>query len=46
MLDIWRSRIEREAAKKHREFAGRRNLGEVAKLYTKMEREVKEEIKV
>ena len=32
MLDIWRSRIEREAAKKHREFAGRRNLGEVAKL--------------
>merc|ERR1719471_1678063 len=46
MLDIWRSRIEREAAKKHREFAGRRNLGEVVKLYTKMEREVKEEVKV
>ena len=33
MLDIWRTRIEREAAKKHREFAGRRNLGEVTKLY-------------
>jgi len=46
MLDIWRTRIEREAAKKHREFAGRRNLGEVVKLYTKMEREVKEEVKV
>ena len=46
MLDIWRSRIEREAAKKHREFAGRRNLGEVVKLYTKMEREVKEEVTV
>jgi len=44
LLDIWKSRLEREAAKKHREFAGRRNLGEVAKLYIKMEREVKEEL--
>ena len=35
----------REASKKHVEFAGRRNLGEVAKLYIKMEKEnmVKEE---
>lgn len=27
----------REANKKHVEFAGRRNLGEIAKLYIKME---------
>jgi len=42
MLDIWRTRVEREAARKHREFAGRRSLGEVAKLYTKMEVKVEE----
>ena len=34
----------REASKKHVEFAGRRNLGEVAKLYIKMENTVKEEM--
>ena len=33
----------REASKKHVEFAGRRNLGEVAKLYIKMEKENMEE---
>lgn len=42
MLDIWRTRVEREAARKHREFAGRRTLGEVAKLYTKMEVKLEE----
>ena len=31
--------VFREASKKHVEFAGRRNLGEVAKLYMKMEKE-------
>merc|ERR1712098_171649 len=39
LLEIWKSRLEREAAKKHVEFAGRRNLGEVAKLYIKLEKE-------
>ena len=29
--------LRREAAKKHVEFAGRRNLGEIAKLYLKIE---------
>ena len=29
--------IYREANKKHVEFAGRRNLGEIAKLYIKIE---------
>ena len=33
----FRDRLEREAAKKHVEFAGRRNLGEIAKLYIKIE---------
>ena len=36
------SLIQREANKKHVEFAGRRNLGEIAKLYIRME--AKEEI--
>ena len=38
--------VFREASKKHVEFAGRRNLGEVAKLYMKMEKEntMKEEV--
>ena len=36
--------FKREASKKHVEFAGRRNLGEVAKLYIKMESTVKEEM--
>ena len=38
--------IHREASKKHVEFAGRRNLGEVTKLYMKMEKEntMKEEV--
>jgi len=44
LLDIWKSRLEREAAKKHREFAGRRNLGEIANLYIKMGREAEEEL--
>lgn len=39
LLDIWKSRLEREASKKHVEFAGRRNLGEIAKLYVKMEKD-------
>jgi len=45
LLEIYMERLEREASKKHVEFAGRRNLGEVAKLYIKMEKEnmVKEE---
>ena len=34
--------ISREANKKHVEFAGRRNLGEIAKLYIKIE--AKEEV--
>ena len=38
-----RERLEREAAKKHVEFAGRRSLGEIAKLYIKME-SAKEEV--
>jgi len=44
LLQIYMERLEREASKKHVEFAGRRNLGEVAKLYIKMENSMKEEI--
>lgn len=46
LLEIYMERLEREASKKHVEFAGRRNLGEVAKLYMKMEKEntMKEEV--
>ena len=40
----FRDRLEREAAKKHVEFAGRRNLGEIAKLYIKMESTKQEEV--
>ena len=40
----FRERLEREAAKKHVEFAGRRNLGEIAKLYIKMESAKQEEV--
>ena len=44
ILDCFRERLEREAAKKHVEFAGRRNLGEIAKLYIKMESAKQEEV--
>jgi len=44
LLQIYMERLEREASKKHVEFAGRRNLGEVAKLYIKMENSMKEEV--
>ena len=39
---VFNINISREANKKHVEFAGRRNLGEIAKLYIKME--AKEEV--
>jgi len=39
LLEIYKARLEREAAKKHVEFAGRRNLGEIAKLYIKLEKD-------
>ena len=41
---IYRERLEREAAKKHVEFAGRRNLGDIAKLYIKMAAVKEEEV--
>ena len=44
LLQIYRERLEREASKKHAEFAGRRNLGEIAKLYIKMEAVKQEEV--
>jgi len=42
LLDLWKARVEREAGMKHVEFAGRRNLGEVAKLYLSLETKEKE----
>ena len=44
LLQIYRERLEREASKKHAEFAGRRNLGEIAKLYIKMEAVKQDEV--
>jgi len=44
LYEIYKDRLEREAAKKHVEFAGRRNLGEIAKLYIKMESAKQEEV--
>jgi len=44
LLQIYKERLEREASKKHVEFAGRRNLGEIAKLYIKMEAGKQEEV--
>ena len=44
LLQIYKERLEREASKKHVEFAGRRNLGEIAKLYIKMESAKQEEV--
>ena len=42
LLQIYRERLEIEAARKHVEFAGRRNLGEIAKLYIKMDAAIQE----
>ncbi|XP_023342106.1 integrator complex subunit 13 isoform X2 [Eurytemora carolleeae] len=37
LLQIWRTRKEKEASLMHREFLGRKNFGDIAKLYLKME---------
>jgi len=43
LLEIWKARLEKEASLKHVEFAGRsRNMGEIAKLYVKLESNDKE----
>lgn len=39
LLDIYKARKEKEASAMHVEFAGRRNLGEMAQLYIKLEKE-------
>jgi len=46
LLDLWRARLEREAGMKHVEFAGRRNLGEIAKLYLNLETKDNKELEM